>query len=178
MIAATRRTVLAGALAVPTIGGLAQWRWRHGEDAILIHDPALDAGRRFALAGTARGGEVLAIEGDRIRFARRVADRRPALIAGVSRHADALMIEDAVRESGYAPVAMLHGRANACSAQDCRPGWSALGRMAETAGGRWVEALAEFATRPGGIGSGAISAGAGSVADRGLVIGWLLAPQS
>jgi hypothetical protein len=70
----------------------------------LLHDPSLEAGRRFAAAGAARGDKVLTIEGDRIRFARTVFERAPALVIGVSRAADAVLIEDVAREAGYAPV--------------------------------------------------------------------------
>ncbi len=55
-------------------------------------------------AGQARGDKVLAIEGDRIRFARAVFERAPALVIGVSRSADAVLIEDVGREVGYGPV--------------------------------------------------------------------------
>ena len=65
---------------------------------MLLHDASLEAGRRFA---EAYGGEALPIEGDRIRFARAVFARRPAFVVGVSRPADALLIEDVGREAGY-----------------------------------------------------------------------------
>jgi hypothetical protein len=68
---------------------------------VLLHDPSLEAGRRFA---EAYGGEAWSIEGDRIRFARAVFARRPAYVVGVSRPADALLIEDVAREAGYAPA--------------------------------------------------------------------------
>lgn len=182
MIAATRRTVLAGgfagALAVPTLAGLAHWRWRHGEGSLLLHDPALAAGRRFAEAGVAAGGAVLAIEGDRIRLARQALERRPALIAGVSRHADALLIEDVAREAGYERVAVMHGRGEGCAARECSAGWQALGSMAERAQGRWVEALASFAARPGDHAMPAPAAASSRSADAGLVIGWLLAART
>lgn len=174
MIRATRRGVLAGALAVPTVAGLANWRWRHGEISLLLHDPALAAGRRFAAAGAIRGGEVVPIEGDRIRFARAVFDRRPALVTGVSRHADALLIGEVAREAGYFPVATIHGRGRACAAGDCRSGWGALGRMAEKAGDGWIEALADYAARPGQIAGPALGL-LGRRSDPGLVIGWVLA---
>lgn len=70
----------------------------------MLHDPALEAGRRFADAGRAKGNEVLAIDGDRIRFARTVFERKPALVVGVSRPADALLIEEVAREAGYRAV--------------------------------------------------------------------------
>ena len=177
MIRATRRSVLAGALAVPTIAGLASWRWRHGERSLLVHDPALDAGRRFAAAGQARGGEVLAIEGDRIRFTRAALERRPALIAGVSRHADALLIEDVAREAGYQRVAALQGNAGRCAGHDCEGGWGSLGTMAQAAGAGWIEALAEYAVQPGQAGT-FVPAGARRRTDAGLVVGWVLAARA
>ena len=174
MIRVSRRGVIAGALAVPTVAGLAHWRWRHGERSLLLHDPALAAGRRFAAAGLAGGAEVRAIEGDRVRLALAALERGPALIAGVSRHADALMIEDVAREAGYAPAAILHARDNQCAAHDCRPGWSALGRATGAAGAAWVEALADYAARPGQA-AGRLASSVPARADAGLVIGWVLA---
>ena len=61
MIRTTRRAALMGALAVPTVAGLAHWRWRHGERSVLLHGPALAAGRRFAEAGAAGEGWVEAL---------------------------------------------------------------------------------------------------------------------
>jgi len=178
MIRATRRTVMASALAVPTVAGLASWRWRHGEASVLLYDPALAAGRRFAGAGEAQGGVVRAIEGDRIRLARAVLERRPTLVAGVSRHADALLIEDVAQEAGYARVALVSGRADRCEAAQCRPGWQALGRLADAAGGAWVEALAEFSAKPGGAIVGALAPLRPDRTDAGLVFGWVLAPRA
>jgi len=98
---ATRRGVLAGALAAPALAGVPRMAWARGENTLLVHDPALAAGRRLAQA---HHGEVLAITGDRIRFARTLFERRPSLVIGVSRHADALLIEEVGREAGYVPV--------------------------------------------------------------------------
>jgi len=180
MIRPTRRTVIAGgvagALAVPTVAGLANWRWRHGEASVLLHDPALAAGRRFAEAGEAHGGSVRAIEGDRVRLTRAVLESRPALVVGVSRHADALLIEDVAREAGYTRVALVSGRARRCEAAQCRPGWQALGRLADAAGGAWVEALAAYAAKSGELAAQATRL-AGQRADPGLVLGWVLAPR-
>ena len=101
MIRASRRGVLAGALAVPALAGVPRLAWARGERALVVYDPALEAGRRLAAA---HGGEALAIEGDRIRFARALFARKPALVVGLSRPADALLIEDVAREAGYRPV--------------------------------------------------------------------------
>jgi hypothetical protein len=99
---ASRRGVLAGALAVPAITGLPRAASATTGKAVLLHDASLEAGRSFA---EAYGGEALPIEGDRIVFARAVFARRPAFVVGVSRPADALLIEDVAREAGYVPIA-------------------------------------------------------------------------
>lgn len=104
MIRATRRGALAGALALPAVASLAKSPKRMASGTVLLHDPSLEAGRQFAASAQARGDKVLAIEGDRIRFARAVFERTPALVIGVSRSADAVMIEDVGREFGYGPV--------------------------------------------------------------------------
>lgn len=99
MIPATRREVMLGAAAAPALAGLP--RWEPAGARALVHDPSLAAGRRFA---EAHALEALAIEGDRIRFARALFAREPLLVVGVSRSADALLIEDVGREAGYVPV--------------------------------------------------------------------------
>jgi hypothetical protein len=175
VIRLTRRGALAGALAVPTVAGLAHWRWRHGERSVLLHDPALEAGRRFAAAGGARGGDVRAIEGDRIRFARGLLAANPALIAGISRHADFILIEDVAREAGYRPVTTLYGRASRCAGHECLPGWQSVGRMAQAAREGWVEALADYAAKPGEAVGRALGSGIPRRTDAGLVLGWILA---
>jgi hypothetical protein len=175
VIRATRRGAMIGALAVPTIAGLAGWRWRHGEASVLLFDPALEAGKRFAGAGTARGGDVRPIEGDRIRVAQGLLKASPALIAGVSRHADFILIEDVAREAGYRPVATVYGRANRCAGHECLPGWQSLGRMANAAGGGWIDALADYATKPGETAGKALASAPIPRADPGVVFGWVLA---
>jgi len=100
-VKATRRHVLAGALAVPAVAGLPRMASAGTGEAVLLHDPSLEAGRRFAQA---YGGAALPIEGDRIRLARAVFAQRPAFVVGVSRPADALLIEDVAREAGYVPA--------------------------------------------------------------------------
>ncbi|MBS1239916.1 MAG: hypothetical protein H6R45_622 [Proteobacteria bacterium] len=172
MIRASRRAVLGGALAVPTVSGLATWRWRHGDGRVLLHDPDLDAGRRFAQAG----GRSRAIEGDRIRFAREVFGAKPALVAGVSRQADFILIADVAAEAGYVLAAEFEGRGRSCSGSQCLPGWNALGRVARAAGHGWAEALGSWAADPRG---GLPSPGRAmpSRADAGLVLGWVLVPR-
>ena len=130
MIRATRRSILAGALAVPAVAGLPLAASARAGKAVLLHDPSLAAGRRFA---EAHGGAALPIEGDRIRFARAVFEGRPAFVVGVSRPADALLIEEVAREAGYLPADDANVREMTAAAQPL---------------------------------------------DRGLVLGWVLAPRA
>jgi hypothetical protein len=106
MIRATRRAALVGVLALPAAASMAKSPRRKSSGTILLHDPSLAEGRRFAAAAGARGDKAVPIEGDRIRFARAVFERAPALVIGVSRSADALLIEEVGRETGYVPVAV------------------------------------------------------------------------
>ena len=103
MIRATRRAALGGALlgalAVPAMPSMVR-RLKSGK-AALLHDPALEAGRRFAAAGHSQGLASVAIEGDRVRFMREVLQAEPSLVFGVSRHGDAQLLEDIAREDGY-----------------------------------------------------------------------------
>ena len=101
MIRATRRAVVAGALALPMAARASGFTLGARTGAVLLHDPALEAGRRFAEAGRSAGATILAIDGDRIRFARQVFATQPAYVAGLSRQADVVLIEDVAREFGY-----------------------------------------------------------------------------
>ncbi|MGX7894591.1 hypothetical protein [Tsuneonella sp. HG222] len=105
MIAASRRGVLAGAMALPAAASVKAAVTRAPSGTVLIYDPELETARKFALSAEARSEPSLAVEGDRIRFARQVLARRPALVVGVTRAADALLIEEVAREAGYVPVA-------------------------------------------------------------------------
>lgn len=107
MIRASRREALMGVLAMPAVGALPQWKGSC--HTVLVHDPSLAAGCRVAEAARANGDDVLAIDGDRIRFARAVFDRRPSLVIGASRYADRLLIEEVGREAGYGPASLRKG---------------------------------------------------------------------
>ena len=54
MIRTTRRAAMMGALAVPTVAGLAHWRWKHGERSVLLHDPALAASTTYCAGRLSR----------------------------------------------------------------------------------------------------------------------------
>lgn len=177
----SRRSMIAGglvgALAVPTLAGLPRWRWQHGSHTGLVHDASLAAGQRFADAGAAAGTPSLAVEGDMVRFARALVEARPALIAGVTRHADALMIADVAAEAGYVPAAQLRGDAAGCTGNACDSGFVALTRMAVGAGSLWAEAFGAWAANPQG--STMPHAAAPSLfANREIALGWLLVPRA
>ena len=102
MIRATRRGALAGAIALPAAASLAKSPKRKASGTVIVHDPSLETARQLAAV---RGGDTaVAIKGDRIRFARAVFDRAPAVVVGFSRAADRVLIEDVGREAGYVPV--------------------------------------------------------------------------
>jgi hypothetical protein len=113
-VRATRRGVLAGALVVPAVAGLPGTVSARPGGAVLLHDPSLQAGRRIA---SAYAGKALAIEGDRIRLGRAVFEQRPAFVVGISRPADALLIEEVAREAGYVPADDRHVREMTAAAQ-------------------------------------------------------------
>ena len=98
---ASRREALKGALAVPAVAAVPTVAWARGGETLLVHDPELAAGRRIAAA---HDGEVVAIAGDRIRFARALFARQPSLVVGITRSADVLLVEEVAREAGYVPV--------------------------------------------------------------------------
>jgi hypothetical protein len=83
-----------GALAVPAVASAA--KLQAASAAITVYDPSLTPAPAVG---------ALPIAGDRIRFARRLFERRPSLVIGLSHRADALLIEEVAREAGYAPAA-------------------------------------------------------------------------
>ncbi|MES2699659.1 MAG: hypothetical protein V4647_08625 [Pseudomonadota bacterium] len=169
--------MLAGALAVPTVAGLGGWRWRQGAanpgDALLLYDPSLAAGRRFAEAG---GSSARALQGDPVRLMQALLPARPALIAGISRHADAVLAIEAAGEAGYVLAAEMLGDTQQCSANTCDGGWVPLTRMAVGAGPAWVEALAGWAIDPQARELPAADARSVHRSDE-TALGWVLLPR-
>ena len=124
------------------------------------------------------GATVRAIDGDRIRFAREVFERAPGATSPASAARPTLvLIEDVAREAGYRPAATIYGRERQCAGYECLPGWQSLGHLARTAGGSWVEALADYAARPGETAGAQRGAPVRGPSDTGLVLGWVLAPR-
>ena len=106
MIRASRRAALAAVLVLPAGAAMAKASQRAAVGTMVLYDPSYEGARSFAASACAQGAGAKAIEGDRIRFARAVFARKPALVVGVSRAADAVLIADVAREAGYAPVAV------------------------------------------------------------------------
>jgi hypothetical protein len=104
VIRASRRAALAGALALPAAAAVAKSPGRAASGTIVLYDPSFEGARNFAANARLRGARPLPIKGDRIRFARALFERMPALVVGVSRSADAVLIEDVAREAGYVAV--------------------------------------------------------------------------
>ena len=178
----SRRGIMAGgvlgALAIPAVTGLSGRQWKAGASSVLLHDNSLNAGRRFAQAGRAAGGRTAAIEGDAVRFAQSVLADSPAMIAGISRHAEALLIGEVAMEAGYALATEMHGRADGCECFTTAPGWIALNRLAVGAGSGWVEALAQWAIDPQASDSSPFRNPSTSAnLDPGTVLGWVLVPR-
>jgi hypothetical protein len=89
-VKATRREALLAALAVPAAAAVPAVA--HASGTVVVY-------------GAGLGGHVpqgaVPITGDPIRFARELFARRPALVLGVSRSADALLIAEVGRENGF-----------------------------------------------------------------------------
>ena len=173
----SRRGMLLGALAVPTVAGLASWQWKTGGNALLLHDDSLIAGRRFADTGRAAGATTRAIHGDPVRFGREVLASKPALVAGVSRHAEALLLGEVAMEEGYVLATELRGCKGTCQGFTLSPGWNALNRVAAAAGDSWVEVLAAWAANPQASEMPQVTRFAAAASDPGTVLGWVLVPR-
>ncbi|HAF42264.1 MAG TPA: hypothetical protein DCG90_10945 [Sphingobium sp.] len=148
MTSLSRRGFMAGvALASTSVLDLGR-RGLARTDAVLLHDPGLVAGRRFAVRANDLGGAVLALEGDRVRQMRQLLARAPAALFGISRHADEMLVGDIVTEAGYRRVALVrHG--GKAQVANCAPDGAPVAVLARLAGTGWPEAFAELAL--GGI---------------------------
>ena len=128
MIRATRRAALAGALALPAAAAVAKTPKKAASGTIVLYDPSYQGARSFAVSAKVRGAEAVRIEGDRIRFARTVFARKPAMVVGVSRSADEVLIEDVAREAGYVTVPVPAAIARLLHTASARP-WALAPRV-------------------------------------------------
>jgi hypothetical protein len=99
---ASRRTILIAAGVVAAAGALpalAQAAQELGAVAVF------EADEPTALAFASGRSPRLAIDGDRVRFARKLfQDMRPGRVAAMTRYADYLLLSGAAREHGYRTV--------------------------------------------------------------------------
>ena len=175
MLMMSRRNVIAAALAVPTVSGAASWFHTRRSTSVLMHDASLEAGRRFATAATTVAS--IPINGDRVRLARKMLAGRPAIIAGVTRNADMVLIADVAREAGYYVVTTLHAWPGHCRIALCRSGWSAVASLIQSAKSDWPEALAYFGADQGGGSPWGLKTKWAAVDIKELALGGILAPR-
>jgi len=148
MTAITRRGFVGGVAATPLVLGVLAsvpgTSFASGP-RLLLFDPALAAGRRFAEQAMRLAAPARAIEGDRIRFARAVLAQAPASIFAVARHSDELLIGEVARELGYRQIALIHHEPGGEIVSRCHASAAAIGTLVRLAGARWPEAFAEVA---------------------------------
>ena len=96
---ASRRSVLVAA-AVAAAPGLARAAAAQAASTVVVFDADEPAARAYA---SARGaGRRLAVDGDRVRLARRLFGLdRPAKVLAMTRYADFLVLSETAREQGY-----------------------------------------------------------------------------
>ena len=95
-----RRTVLvaAGALAAAAAAPSLAAAGQLAGGAVAVFEADEPAASAFARSR----GAALAVNGDRIRFARRLfGEQRPRKVVGMTRYADFLMLAESAREHGY-----------------------------------------------------------------------------
>ena len=94
---ANRRTVLiaaAGAAAVAALPAFAE----AADGTVAVFEAGEPAARAFARDRA----PSLAVDGDRIRFARTLfREKRPSKVIGMTRYADFLLLAESAREEGY-----------------------------------------------------------------------------
>ncbi|WP_311267632.1 hypothetical protein [Sphingobium sp. WCS2017Hpa-17] len=111
---------------------------------LLLHDPELPAGRRFATRAHYLGGQAVAIEGDRVRQMQALLASAPAAIFGVTRRSDELLIGEIAAEAGYRRMALVrHG--NGPMMANCASDGASIAKLAQLSDAAWPEAFAELA---------------------------------
>lgn len=146
MTIVSRRGFIAGAAVASA--ALAGSRPAAAAPPLLLHDPGLAAGLRFAARAAALDGASITIEGERVRHVRPLLASGPSALFGVTRHADALLIAEIAREAGYRRVALVQHGGDRLVA-DCARDGATIATLARLAGAGWPEAFAELALRGG-----------------------------
>ncbi|WP_294134044.1 hypothetical protein [Sphingobium sp.] len=145
MTIVTRRGFLSSAAAVSAFAGSGGSMAARPGGALLLHDPGLGAGQRFAARARALGGASLSLQGDRVRQLRGLIAGEPASLFGVTRRSDELLIGEIAAEAGYRRVALVLHRAVGVMVPICAPDGATIATLARLAGARWPEAFAELA---------------------------------
>lgn len=145
-MAISRRTFVTAATALPFLPTASHAFTADAQGGtLLLHDPSLEAGKRFAAQAGRLGGQATALAGDRIRFMRALLASRPEAVYGVSRYSDMLLASEVAREAGYMPVALIQHRQDGTITPQCQPSALAIATVAGLAGSRWPETFAELA---------------------------------
>ncbi|MCJ2181806.1 hypothetical protein MTR62_03665 [Novosphingobium sp. 1949] len=112
---------------------------------LLLHDPSLAAGRRFAARAQALGQPSLVLSGDPIRLARTLLATRPGQVFAISQEADRLLFIDAARELGYDARVRIGHRTGCLGDARCGRAPHDLAALTRASGPLWPEAFAHYA---------------------------------
>ncbi len=112
---------------------------------LLLHDAQLVAGRRYAVRAQMLGGQVIALEGDRVRQMRALLAAGPAAIFAVTRRSDELLVGEIAVEAGYRRVALVRHGADGRMTARCTADGASIQVLAQLSGTAWPEAFAEMA---------------------------------
>lgn len=152
MTGLSRRAFVATAASVPALLGAAPAPAVGATGAaLLLYDPQVEAGRRFAARAATLGTRAVPLVGDRVALLRPLLGGVPALW-GVSRHADALLVADIAHEQGFRVALTVHQRGQDCARGGAAADWperfamQAAGRTARCGGVQGVPAP-DFAVR-------------------------------
>lgn len=138
----SRRGFLASAAIASA--ALAGGRAEAATVPLLLHDPDLAAGRRFADRAHYLGGQAVALDGDRVRQMQALLASAPVAIFAVTRQSDELLVGEIAAEAGYRRTAMLrHG--NGPMVANCASDGAIIAKLAHISQANWPEAFAELA---------------------------------
>lgn len=150
MTSVSRRGFVAGAaVASVAAAALRPSGMAQSGNAVLLYDPGLGAGARFADHAQRLGWQAQRLEGDRVRLLQTLLAAEPTALFGVSRHADEYLASEVAGQAGYRRLSLIQHRATGDIIPSCAPEGVAIATLARLAGGRWPEAFAELAI--GGI---------------------------
>lgn len=139
----SRRGFLASAAVASA--ALAGGRVEAATVPLLLHDPELGAGRRFAARAQLLGGRAVALEGDLVRQMRALLAGYPAAIFAVTRRSDELLVGEIAAEAGYRRIALVRHGADGGIATRCTADGASVHALAQLSGMAWPEAFAELA---------------------------------